>query len=55
MECRIVKIEKSAAKTEAETNRFELLCQTLDLQIDEAVYELYGLTEEEKKIVEGKK
>jgi len=42
------------AKTEAETNRFEHLCQTLDRQIDEAVYELYGLTEEEIKIVEGK-
>jgi hypothetical protein len=44
----------SKAKTEAETNRFELLCQTLDRQIDEAVYELYGLTEEERKIVEVK-
>jgi adenine-specific DNA-methyltransferase len=44
----------SNAKTEAETNRFEILCQTLDHQIDEAVYKLYGLTEEEIKIVEGK-
>ena len=44
----------STVKTEAETNRLELLCQTLDRQIDEAVYELYGLTEEEIKIVEGK-
>jgi hypothetical protein len=44
----------SNAKTEAETNRFEHLCQTLDRQIDERVYELYGLTEEEIKIVEGK-
>ena len=44
----------SNAKTEAETNHFEHLCQTLDRQIDEAVYELYGLTEEEIKIVEGK-
>ena len=44
----------SNAKTEAETNRFELLCQTLNHQIDEAVYELYGLTGEEIKIVEGK-
>jgi hypothetical protein len=42
------------AKTESETNRFEMLCKTLDRQIDEAVYELYGLTEEEIKIVEGK-
>jgi type I restriction-modification system DNA methylase subunit len=40
------------AKTESETNRFEMLCKTLDRQIDETVYELYGLTEEEIKIVE---
>jgi adenine-specific DNA-methyltransferase len=44
----------SNAKTEAETNRLEMQCHTLDRQIDEAVYELYGLTEEEIKIVEGK-
>jgi len=44
----------SNAKTEAETNRFEMQCQTLDRQIDEAVYELYGLTPEEIAIVEGK-
>jgi hypothetical protein len=44
----------SAAKTEAETNRLDLLCQTLDRQIGEEVYELYGLTEEEIKIVEGR-
>jgi glutamate formiminotransferase len=44
----------SNAKTEAETNRFVLICQTLDRQIDEAVYELYGLTQEEIAIVEGK-
>ncbi len=29
-------------------------CAALDRQIDAAVYELYGLTEEEIKIVEGK-
>jgi type I restriction-modification system DNA methylase subunit len=44
----------SKAKTEAEVNRLEMLCQSLDHQIDKAVYELYGLTEEEIKIVEGK-
>jgi hypothetical protein len=43
----------SNAKTEAEVNRLEMLCQSLDRQIDEAVYELYGLTEEEIGIVEG--
>jgi hypothetical protein len=44
----------NAAKNDAETNRLALLCTSLDRQIDEAVYELYGLTEEEVKIVEGK-
>ena len=44
----------SAAKTEGEINRLELLCASLDHKIDEAVYELYGLTEDEIKIVEGK-
>jgi adenine-specific DNA-methyltransferase len=44
----------SKAKTEAEVNRLEMLCQSLDHQIDEAVYELYGLTREEIAIVEGK-
>ena len=43
----------STAKTDAEKNRLELQCESLDRQIDEAVYELYGLTEEEIKIVEG--
>jgi hypothetical protein len=42
------------AKTEAETNRLEMQCQSSDRQIDRAVYELYGLTEEEIKIVKGK-
>ena len=31
----------------------EIPNKTLDRQIDEAVYELYGLTEEEIKIVES--
>ncbi|MCX6133031.1 MAG: Eco57I restriction-modification methylase domain-containing protein [Ignavibacteriales bacterium] len=44
----------AGAKTDAEKNRLELQCESLDRQIDEAVYELYGLTEEEIKIVEGK-
>lgn len=43
----------SAAKTDGEVNRLELHCASLDRKIDEAVYELYGLTEEEIKIVEG--
>ena len=35
-------------KTEIETYPFDLLCQTHERQIDEAAYELYGLTEEKK-------
>ncbi len=49
------KEELSKAKTEAETSRLERECESLDRQIDQAVYELYGLTEEEIKVVEGKK
>jgi hypothetical protein len=48
-----VKEKLSSAKTEAETIRYEHLSQTIDRRIDEAVFELYGLTEEEIKIVEG--
>ena len=40
------------AKTDAEVNRLEMQCAAIDRQIDAAVYELYGLTEEEIKIVE---
>jgi len=29
-------------------------CEQLDKEIDQLVYQLYGLTEEEIKIVEGK-
>jgi adenine-specific DNA-methyltransferase len=42
------------AKTESDKNYLERKCETLDKQIDELVYQLYGLTEEEIKIVEGK-
>ena len=48
------KEELAAAKLDSDVQRLELRCATLDRQIDEAVYELYGLTEEEIKIVEGK-
>jgi len=43
----------SAAKTDGEINRLDLLCASIDRKIDEAVYELYGLTEDEIKIVKG--
>ena len=39
------------SRTEAEQDRLGLQCESLDRQIDEAVY---GLTEEEIKIVEGR-
>ncbi|MFZ1082425.1 MAG: TaqI-like C-terminal specificity domain-containing protein [Candidatus Kryptoniota bacterium] len=48
------KEELSKAKTEAETTRLQRECEALDRQIDQAVYELYGLTEEEVRVVEGK-
>jgi len=37
-----------------EKNRLDIQIEALDRQIDEAVYELYGLTEEEIRIVEGR-
>ena len=40
------------AKTESDKTYLERKCITLDKQIDELVYQLYGLTEEEIKIVE---
>ena len=40
------------AKTESDKTYLERKCATLDKQIDELVYQLYGLTEEEIKIVE---
>jgi len=48
------KAKYAAAATESEKNRLDIQIETLDRQIDAAVYELYGLTEEEIKIVEGK-
>jgi hypothetical protein len=41
------------AKTDAEVNRLEMHCAALDRQIDTAVYELYGLTEEEIGVAQG--
>jgi hypothetical protein len=48
------KEELAAAKLDSDVQRLEHRCATLDRQIDEAVYELYGLTSEEIAIVEGK-
>jgi type I restriction-modification system DNA methylase subunit len=43
----------AAVKTDYEATQLEKLCESLDREIDQAVYELYGLTEEEIKIVES--
>ncbi len=48
------KAKLAQSKTGAETHRLEAHCASLDRQIVAAVYELYGLTEEEIAIVEGK-
>ncbi|MBI5476341.1 MAG: hypothetical protein HY964_06360 [Ignavibacteriales bacterium] len=46
------KVKHAKATTESEKNRLDIHIEALDRQIDNAVYELYGLTEEERKIVE---
>ena len=43
----------SDASPDTEREQLELKCEYLDNEIDKLVYELYGLTEEEIKIVEG--
>ena len=41
------------AKTEGDKTYLTRKCERLDKEIDQLVYQLYGLTEEEIKIVEG--
>jgi len=43
----------AVAKTEQDQTPIKRQIEATDKQIDELVYELYGLTEEERKIVEG--
>ena len=45
--------QKADVKTDHEKNLIERQIEATDKQIDALVYELYGLTEEEIKIVEG--
>jgi CO/xanthine dehydrogenase Mo-binding subunit len=47
------KAKLPSAKTEGERDRLENKCATLDQQIDALVYELYALTPNEIKLVEG--
>ncbi len=42
-----------SAKTEYEKTALQRQIATTDKQIDELVYELYGITDEERKIIEG--
>jgi len=48
-----VKERQAAAKSEQEQLRLERFATGLDRQIDEAVYALYGLTEEDINLIEG--
>ena len=45
--------QKADVKTDHEKNLVERQIEATDTQIDALVYELYGLTEEEIRIVEG--
>jgi adenine-specific DNA-methyltransferase len=42
-----------SAKSESDKKHYQQKIDLLDKQIDALVYELYGLTEEEIKVVEG--
>jgi type II restriction/modification system DNA methylase subunit YeeA len=50
----LAKVQEQAAKTDAARKRIEREIHVTDEQIDALVYELYGLTDEEIKVVEGK-
>ncbi|MGD8719319.1 MAG: hypothetical protein PVH29_10915 [Candidatus Zixiibacteriota bacterium] len=43
----------AAAKSDADKQRLQRAIKTTDRKIDTLVYELYGLTDEEIRIVEG--
>jgi hypothetical protein len=48
------KIQFHLSKTDKDKTYYERKCESLDQQIDSEVYKLYGLSEEEIRIVEGK-
>jgi type II restriction/modification system DNA methylase subunit YeeA len=43
----------AGARSDADTTRLDRAIKTADRKIDALVYELYGLTEEEIRVVEG--
>lgn len=47
------KQQLASARTERDQTFYESKCATLDRQIDNLVYELYDLTDDEIAIVEG--
>ncbi len=47
-------MKKNKTQNPKERTAIERQIQATDSQIDQLVYQLYGLTEEEIKIVEGK-
>lgn len=49
------KKQLNESKTDRDKNYYECHSSDLDRQIDAEVYKLYGLIEEEIKIVEGEK
>jgi hypothetical protein len=51
-EMHAAKNQLAAAQSDKHKDFYEKKCAGLELQIDALVYELYGLTEEEIKIVE---
>ena len=46
--------QQPTVKTAHEKTALQRQIDATDKQIDELVYELYGITEEERKIIEGK-
>jgi len=52
---KMIEAKKSlaAARTDRDKEFYERFCTTLDAQIDDLVYQLYDITPEEKKIIEG--
>lgn len=47
------KKQRQAVRTDRDKNFYEDRCNALDRQIDKLVYQLYDLTDDEIKIVEG--